>query len=99
LTTKELAVASRQGTVTRFLFHQEFLTENKMIAIPHPAYFSFFPQLKTELKGRHFGTIEVIEAEWKAVLNTSQNMTSRIRLKKTEGLGRVHTRGRGLLGR
>jgi hypothetical protein len=49
LTTKELAVASRQSTVS-----------------------SLFPRLKilVKLKGRHFDSTEVIEAESQAVLNT-----------------------------
>jgi hypothetical protein len=34
----------------------------------HPTF--LFPQLKIKLKGRHFNTIEVIEAESQAVLNT-----------------------------
>jgi hypothetical protein len=29
-----------------------------------------FPQLKIKLKGRHFDTVEVIDAESQAVLNT-----------------------------
>jgi hypothetical protein len=29
-----------------------------------------FPQLQIELQGRHFGTIQVVEAELQAVLNT-----------------------------
>jgi hypothetical protein len=39
-----------------------------MTVIPHPPYFSLFPQLKTKLKGRHFDTIDVIEAESQSVL-------------------------------
>jgi hypothetical protein len=48
---------------------REFLTRNNMTVIPHPPCFSLFPQLKIKLKGRHFDTIEVIEAESQAVLN------------------------------
>jgi hypothetical protein len=59
-------------------FTREFLTKNNMTVIPHPPYspdlapcnFSLFPQLKIKLKGYHFNTIEVIEAESQAVLNT-----------------------------
>jgi hypothetical protein len=36
----------------------------------HPPYFSLFSRLKIKLKGRHFDTIEVLEAESQAVLNT-----------------------------
>jgi hypothetical protein len=41
-----------------------------MTVVPHPPYFSLFPQLNIKLKGRHFDTIEVIKAESQAVLNT-----------------------------
>jgi hypothetical protein len=37
--------------------------QNNMTVIHHPPYFSLFPQLKIKLKGRHFDTNEVIEAE------------------------------------
>jgi hypothetical protein len=55
-----------------FLFLQGifFFTKNNMTVVPHPAYFSLFPRLKIKLKGRHFDTAEVIEAESRAVLNT-----------------------------
>jgi hypothetical protein len=49
-----------------------------MTVTPHPPYspdlapcdFSLFPRLKIKLKGRHFDTIEVIEAESQEVVNT-----------------------------
>jgi hypothetical protein len=41
-----------------------------MTVILHPPYCSLFPRLKTKLKGRHFDTVEVIEVESQAVLNT-----------------------------
>jgi hypothetical protein len=41
-----------------------------MTVVSHPPYFSPFPRLKIKLKGRHFHTVEVIEAELQAVLNT-----------------------------
>jgi hypothetical protein len=37
---------------------------------PHPSYFPLFPRLKIKLKGRHFDTDEVIEAESQVVVNT-----------------------------
>jgi histone-lysine N-methyltransferase SETMAR len=60
------------------LSHTSFLTKNNMTVVLHPPYssdlvpcdFSLFPQLKIKLKGRHFDTIERIEAESQAVLNT-----------------------------
>jgi hypothetical protein len=45
-------------------------TKNNMIDVPHPPCFSVFHRLKIKLKGRHFDTIKVIEAESQAVLNT-----------------------------
>jgi hypothetical protein len=41
-----------------------------MIVVSRPPYFCLFPRLKIKLKGRHFDTNEVIEAESQAVLNT-----------------------------
>jgi hypothetical protein len=41
-----------------------------MNIVPHPPYFSLFSRLKIKLRGRHFDTIEVIEAESQAALNT-----------------------------
>jgi hypothetical protein len=57
LATKELAVASH------FLFDQRIFYQNDMTAVPHPPYVSLFPRLKIKMKGRHFDTIEVMEAE------------------------------------
>jgi hypothetical protein len=47
-----------------------FFAKNNMTVVPHPPYFSLFPRLKIKLKGRHFDTFEVIEAELQAVSNT-----------------------------
>jgi hypothetical protein len=60
--------------------------------VPHPFHSSPFPRLKTKVKGRHFDTTEVMEAESQAVLNT----TSRMHLKMAEALGTVHTHERRL---
>jgi hypothetical protein len=70
LATKELAVASRQRTISHFLFHQGVYGQKQHDCHPPPTYFSLFPQLKIKLKGRHFDVTEVIEAESQAVLNT-----------------------------
>jgi hypothetical protein len=45
------------------------LTKNNITDIHCPPYFSLFPRLKINLKGRSFDTIEVIEAESQEVLN------------------------------
>jgi hypothetical protein len=54
----EMAAASRQRTVSHFLFHQGIFDGKQ------------HNQLRTKLKGRHFDTTWVIEAESQAVLNT-----------------------------
>jgi hypothetical protein len=41
-----------------------------MTIIPTHPTFTLFPRLKIKLEGHHFDTIEVIEAESQAVLNT-----------------------------
>jgi hypothetical protein len=59
-----------QFTVSHFLSTRELLIKNNMAIVFHPPYFSMFPWLKIKLKGHHFDTIEVIDAELQAVLNT-----------------------------
>jgi len=57
---------------------REFLTKNNMTTVPHPAYspdlapcnFSVFPKMKLWLKGRHFISVEEIQAESQQALNT-----------------------------
>jgi hypothetical protein len=79
-------------------FTREFLTKNKITLVPHPPYFSLFPRLKIKLKGRHFDTIEVIEAESQAVLSTlTEHDFQNAFLKMAETLVTVHTCERGLL--
>jgi hypothetical protein len=61
LATKELAVR-------RFLFHQGIFYESNITLVPtHPTF--LFPRFKIKLKGHHFDTTNVIEAESQAVLN------------------------------
>jgi hypothetical protein len=95
LATKELAAASGQLSFPHFLFNREYLTKT-MTVVPHPSYISLFPRMKVKLKGRHFDTSEVIEADAGGVEH-SQNTTPRMHLKIDAALGTVHTRGRGLL--
>jgi hypothetical protein len=48
-----------------------------------PTYhFFLFPRLKIKLKGRHFDTIEVMEAEPQAVLNAFMEHDFQVTLKK-----------------
>jgi hypothetical protein len=44
-------------------FARVFLNKENMTIVPNPHHISLFPQLKMKLNGRHFDTIEVIEAE------------------------------------
>jgi hypothetical protein len=53
-----------------FPFHKGIFYEKQNYYRPHPPYFSLFAQLKIKLKVRFFDTIEVMEAESQAVLNT-----------------------------
>jgi hypothetical protein len=46
-----------------------------MTIVPHVPYFSLFLQLKIELKGRHFVTTEVIEAESQEAQEVLNNLT------------------------
>jgi hypothetical protein len=64
-----------------------------MAVIPHPLYFSLFPRLRIKLKGRNFDTIEMMETESKAVLNTLTEHD----FQDVDALGTVHTCGRELL--
>jgi hypothetical protein len=41
-----------------------------MTVVPQPPYFPLIALLNVKLKGRHFDTTEVIEAESQAALNT-----------------------------
>jgi hypothetical protein len=51
-------------------FIREFLTKNNTTVISHPTYFYLFVRLRIKLKVRHFDTIDMIEPESQAVLNT-----------------------------
>jgi hypothetical protein len=80
--TRELTAASRQRTTSHSLFHQGLFYQNNMTVAPHPPYFSLFLRLKIKLKGRHFDTIEVIDAESQPLLNTFTEHDFQDALKK-----------------
>jgi hypothetical protein len=84
--------------LTLFFFNRELLTKSNMTVVLCPLYFSLFPRLKIKLKGRHFDTIEVNEAESQAVLNTLTEHGFQGAFKMAEALETMHTPGRKLLG-
>jgi hypothetical protein len=51
-------------------FHQDFFTKNNMTIVHNPPYFSLFPRVKIKLKGHHFDSSEVTEAELQVAMNT-----------------------------
>jgi hypothetical protein len=59
-----------------------------MTVVPYPLYFSLFLRLKIKVKGRHFDTVEVIEAESHAVLNTLTEQDFQAAFKLAEALER-----------
>jgi hypothetical protein len=86
-----MAVASRQRTISHFLFSPaNFLYQKQHDC--HPSLTLLFSaslnEDKTERKGSHFDTTVVIKAD----LHDFQDV-----LKKEDMLGTVHTHRRGLL--
>jgi hypothetical protein len=67
--SKYLAVASQKRTKSHFLSHRRIFHRNQHDCRPSLSYFSLFSRLKTNLKGRHSDTIEVIQTESQAMLN------------------------------
>jgi hypothetical protein len=65
--------------LTLLFFTREFKPK-KHDCLPHPPYFALFLRLKIKLEDRNFDTVEVIEVELQAVLNT----TCRMHLKMAE---------------
>jgi hypothetical protein len=63
---KKLDVASQQRTVSHFFFCQGIF----LLKHSPPTLLFLFPRLEIKLKGHHFDTIELIEAESQVVLNT-----------------------------
>jgi hypothetical protein len=54
-----------------------------MTVILCPPYFSLFLRFKIKLKDRHFDTIEMVEAESQAMLNslTEHNFLDKVKVK------------------
>jgi hypothetical protein len=69
------------------VFTRGFLTKNNMTIFLHAPYFSLFPRFKTKLRGRHFDTAEVIEAEPQAVLNSLTEHYLQAALKNARSAG------------
>jgi hypothetical protein len=92
----DLDVASRQHTVSYFLFHQGIFFTKKRTRLSSTTYPAFlFPRLKVKLKDHHFDTVDVIEAE-SQVVNTLTEHDFQDTFKMAQALGTVHMRGRGL---
>jgi hypothetical protein len=87
-------------------FTKEFFITNNMTVVPHPpclpgltpCNFSWFPRLKIKLKGCHFDTSELIEAESQVMLNTCTERIFQDAFKKVaKVLGTGHMCRRELL--
>jgi hypothetical protein len=91
LATKELAVSSRQHTVSNFLFQQRIFDQKQhVIQLP---YFSVSPiEDKTD-------TIEVIEAVLQAVLNTltEHNFEAEFKNGRSAGNGAYMQKGKVMM--
>jgi hypothetical protein len=66
---REPAVAARRRTVSQFLFSPGTFFLPKTTYFPSRTLLFSISLIKDKLKGRHFDTIEVVEAELQAALN------------------------------
>jgi hypothetical protein len=66
-----------------------------MALTSRPPYFSLFPRLKIRLRGRHFDTTEVIEAESQAVLNIITEHDFQDEFKKWQKRWKLRIRAEG----
>jgi hypothetical protein len=70
LATKNWLLHHNNAQSHTSFFTREFFTKSNITVISNPPYISLFPWLKIKVKGCHFDTIEVIEAELQVMLNT-----------------------------
>jgi hypothetical protein len=80
--TKELAVASRQCTVSHFLFHREIFDRKQHDCCPAPTLFVSVFSIEDETEMLTFDTIEVNDAESQVVLNTHKEHNFQEAFKK-----------------
>jgi hypothetical protein len=97
LATRNWLFFHENSTNYTSFFTREFLTKNDMALVYHSPQFSMVSQMKIKFKGRHFDTVEVIEAESQAVLNTHTEHNFRNAFEVAEALEAVHTRRSALL--
>jgi hypothetical protein len=79
-------VASRQHAILLF-FTREFSTKNNITVVPQLPCISLFSRLKIKLKIFKFDTVDVIEAESKAVLNTNTTYREHLKTDRSSGNG------------
>ena len=86
------------------LIVQQFLAKHNIKVLPHPQYspalapfdFYLFPELKSPLRGRHFGSQEELELASSSVLRTvEQNGFLHVFHKWCDRLGKCITIGSG----
>jgi hypothetical protein len=76
---------------------RQFLTKNNKTVVPHAPQFSLFLWIKIKLKGLRFDKLRWLRQNRRRCWTPTENTTSTMQLKKkTEVLGKVHTRGRRL---